>query len=454
MIIVWIAVVLVLLALLWRFMPGKTGMFHSFFPKPRLLLFSAFVWAIACVVLWFTVADELGSRFSLGHVLGVEYPAALAEGADEAAATAHAETTKAADDMWFYQYMALAYILFVVFWLIFSPHKWSRWSVAGSALIIFVIWFQVQIDVLINHWFGEFYDMIQVALSEPGVQNVAASDYYASWIVFAKLALVSITVSVLNSFFVSHYVFRWRTAMNDHYMGLWHKVRHIEGASQRIQEDTMRFAVIVESLGVRFVDSIMTLIAFLPILWGFSGLVKELPIIGAVPHALFWVAIIWSILGTGILAVAGLRLPGLEFRNQRVEAAYRKELVLGEDHENRAQPPTVLELFGNIRKNYFKLYFNYLYFNVFRYAYLQVGVFVPYLALAPTIIAAGFTLGVMRQVIRAFGRVEGSFQFLVNSWTTIVELLSIHKRLVSFEAAIEGRALPGIDQEWQAQQGA
>jgi peptide/bleomycin uptake transporter len=39
-------------------------------------------------------------------------------------------------------------------------------------------------------------------------------------------------------------------------------------------------------------------------------------------------------MGTGLLAV-GIKLPGLEFKNQRVEAAYRKELVYGEDDEPR-----------------------------------------------------------------------------------------------------------------------
>ena len=49
-------------------------------------------------------------------------------------------------------------------------------------------------------------------------------------------------VYVITNFFVSHYVFRWRTAMNDYYTSRWDQVRKIEGASQRIQEDTMRFA--------------------------------------------------------------------------------------------------------------------------------------------------------------------------------------------------------------------
>lgn len=51
--------------------------------------------------------------------------------------------------------------------------------------------------------------------------------------------------------------------------------------------------------------------------------------------------------------VVGSKLPGLEFNNQKVEAAYRKELVYGEDHADRAQPATLVELFSRVRKNYF-----------------------------------------------------------------------------------------------------
>ena len=108
------------------------------------------------------------------------------------------------------------------------------------------------------------------------------------------------------------------------------------------------------------------------------------------------------------------------------------------------------ELFANVRWNYFRIYFNYLYFNIVRISYLQAGVMVPYLALAPTILAGGFTLGVMQQIIRAFGRVESSFQYLVNSWVTIVELISIYKRLKAFEATLHNEPLPDIEKEVMA----
>ena len=162
----------------------------------------------------------------------------------------------------------------------------------------------------------------------------------------------------------------------------------------------------------------------------------ELPWIGAVDHSLVWLAIVSAAAGTVLLAIVGIKLPGLEFNNQKVEAAYRKELVFGEDHEDRAQPESVVELFANVRKNYFRLFKHYLYFDIAKWSYLQFSVIVPYIMMGPTIVAGIITLGVLQQILRAFDRVESSFQFLVNSWGIIVELISIYKRLKAFEDSI------------------
>ncbi|MEZ0317856.1 MAG: SbmA/BacA-like family transporter, partial [Methylophilaceae bacterium] len=198
------------------------------------------------------------------------------------------------------------------------------------------------------------------------------------------------------------------------------------------------------------VESIMTLFAFLPVLWSLSAYVSELPLFGNIPAPLFTAAIAWSVFGTLLLAAVGVKLPGLEFKNQRVEAAYRKELVYGEDDHNRAQPPTLKELFADVRKNYFRLYFHYMYFNVARSLYLQADNIFAYLILVPTIVAGKITFGILQQILTAFSQVSNSFQYLVNSWTTIVELISIYKRLSAFEAAIKHEPLPKIDQNLAA----
>lgn len=336
--------------------------------------------------------------------------------------------------LWTYIYIFIAGMGFALMWYFFERNRWYVWSVFGSTVIILTTYYNVQISVYLNDWYREFYDLIQAALTDP--DTVTLEEFFAQLSTVAWILTATITVLVLLDFFVSHYVFRWRTAMNDYYMEHWEKLRHIEGAAQRVQEDTMRFARIVEGLGVSFVRSMMTLIAFLPLLWQLSENVTELPFIGPVEGSLVYVAILSAAFGTVLLAVVGFKLPGLEFNNQKVEAAYRKELVYGEDDGARAEPMTVSELFAAVRRNYFRLYFHYLYFGIARWTYLQASVFVPIIALGPTIVSGAITFGIFTQITNAFERVEESFKFLANSWTTIIDLLSIHKRLIAFEAII------------------
>ena len=86
--------------------------------------------------------------------------------------------------------------------------------------------------------------------------------------------------------------------------------------------------------------------------------------------------------------------------------------------------------------------------TLFRYMYLQADNVIAYVFLVPTIVSGKITLGIMNQIIRAFGQVASSFQFLVFSWTTIIELISIYKRLQGFERAIDGLPLSRIDEEF------
>ena len=145
-------------------------------------------------------------------------------------------------------------------------------------------WYQVHLDVRINSWFGDFYDLLQKALSKEG--DVSRDELYGFIFTFSRIAATYIVVAVLLTFFTSHWTFRWRQAMNDHYMKHWSQLRGIEGASQRVQEDTRLFARMVESIGAQLLQSVLTLVAFLPILSELSEKVHELPLLGEVPNAM------------------------------------------------------------------------------------------------------------------------------------------------------------------------
>ena len=316
----------------------------------------------------------------------------------------------------------------------FTQRKWQLWSWIGSFIILLSLWIQVQIDVKINEWFGQFYDMIQKALAAPN--SITIEEYWASLLSFITLAGIYVALATIVAFFTAHYLFRWRTAMVEWYHGVYDKARTIEGASQRVQEDTIKFSRIMEGLGTSLIEAIMMIIEFTPILFGLS---IGIPILffGDWNYGLIVGAFIWTIGGTLFLIALGiiLRLVGVEYDLQKQEAAYRKLLVIAED-DMTVRPKNINELFDDVRKIHYLSYLRYLYFNLGRIAYLQANVLSAYVFLAPAIVAGLVTLGVMQQIIRAFGRVEGSMQYIFKSWPTIIELASVYKRLREFESKI------------------
>jgi peptide/bleomycin uptake transporter len=317
----------------------------------------------------------------------------------------------------------------------FFDRKWILWAWLGSLLILSSLWVQVKIDVEINNWFGEFYDMIQKALATPNA--ITIEEYWSSLFSFIYLAGIYVAIAVVVSYFTSHYLFRWRASMVEWYHAVYDQARTIEGAAQRVQEDTIKFSRIMEQLGTSLIEAVMVLIQFVPILFGLS---MGIPIFffGDWQYGLLTGALIWSIGGTLFLIGLGwfLRLVGIEYDLQKKEAAYRKILVIAEDDQT-IRPKTIGELFEDVRSIHYLSYLRYLYFNIGRIAYLQANVLSAYVLLAPAIVTGVVTLGVMQQIIRAFGRVEGSMQYLLKAWPTIIELLSVYKRLREFERRIQ-----------------
>ena len=317
----------------------------------------------------------------------------------------------------------------------FTERNWFLWSWLGSFVILSSLWIQVKIDVKINEWFGEFYDMIQKALSAPNA--ITIEEYWASLLSFGYLAALYIAVMVVVLYFTAHYLFRWRSAMVEWYHSVYDQARTIEGASQRVQEDTIKFSRIMEGLGTSLIESVLVLVEFFPLLMTLS---VGIPILwfGDWQYGLVSGAFIWAVGGTILMIVLAwlLRLVGIEYDLQKKEAAYRKILVIAED-DGSIRPKSLDELFQGVRQIHFKSYLYYLYFSIGRLAYLQANVLAAYIFLAPAIVAGVMTLGVMQQIIRAFGRVEGSLQYLFRAWPTIIELASVYKRLREFENKIE-----------------
>ncbi|MCP4522529.1 MAG: putative transporter [Cytophagales bacterium] len=333
----------------------------------------------------------------------------------------------------------------------YASKEWAFKAYGGLFLLIASIWVQVQMTVAFNEWYGKFYNLLQKAgdykdKSQEGIDKffdlLSSLDYITNGFEgqpsFLVIAMPIVLLHTVLSWYTRVYGLMWREAITFYYVDLWKSsTGDLEGASQRIQEDCYKFAKIVEKLGLDVVKAILTLIAFIPILWKLSNGVN-MPFFEGVEGSLVWVALSVSIGGLAISWFVGGKLPGLEYNNQKVEASFRKELVLAEDNpEDYASPSTILELFTGIKFNYKRLFMHYGYFDVWISLYGQFMVIVPYLIVGPSLFTGAITLGVLIQVSNAFSKVHEGFSVFLQNWTTITELRSIHKRLKEFHTNLQ-----------------
>lgn len=307
----------------------------------------------------------------------------------------------------------------------FGTKEWRLWAWGGLIFLLSITWVQVQMTVRLNEWYGVFYNILQKAEDIDG--------FWQAMIDFTLIVIPYIFIAVISTYFAQHYAFRWRQALTYHYLPLWEKTENdIEGGSQRLQQDTYEFAKSLESLGLGMFKALLTLIAFTPILWTLSDKVS-LPFISDIEGSLVWIALLTSLGGIVISYFVGIKLPNLEYNNQKVEAAYRKQLVLSEDDKVFAKVPPLMELFTGIRTNYFRIFNHYSYFSLWNNLYGQIMIIVPYLVMAPSLFTGAITLGVVTQTGNAFGKVNDSFSYLIDRWTDITKFISVIKRLKEFE---------------------
>ncbi|EDO9688612.1 putative transporter [Campylobacter coli] len=397
----------------------------------------------------------------------------------------------------------------IMFSSFFKSKKWALWAYLGLFLLLFFLYIQTSLNVAINSWYSDFYNVLQkpkielldsntTQKAEEKFENNAsliqeanqkaqenfqkanfinkgalyyyqslleyffnsramiekesysASDFYALILVFLAIAIPYVLIATINIYFASVYAFKWREAMTFSYLKFWkNKDDNIEGSSQRIQEDTYNFSKIVESLGLSFIRALMTLVAFIPILWTLSDVVSKalfanldesssFYFLKNIDGLLVYVALLISLGGLIVSWFVGIKLPGLEYNNQKAEAAFRKELVYAEDNRKEyAKNETMIELFTGLKFNYKRLFLHYGYFNIWLILFEQMIVIVPFLIMAPGLFAGAIGLGIVMQINNAFDQVRSSFSVFITNWTTITQLRSIHKRLKEFEKNIE-----------------
>jgi putative ATP-binding cassette transporter len=313
--------------------------------------------------------------------------------------------------------------------------------------LVLINQFQVGINVRLSFFNRDWFNAIQ---------NKDAEAFWSLLVtVFLFWAMISVVSNLIEFFLQSVLQIRWRDWLTKAYGASWldegthyrmaFQADETDNPDQRIAEDVRNYINNTYAYSISLLSTISNLVSFSIILWSIPA---EFAVPGTdvvIPGLLFWVALLYSVLGTWLTHLIGRPLIRLEFQQERYEADFRYSLARLREYGEQvallkgeeAEKQNLARRFANVVGNYYALVYRNLKLNIFVSSYFQASVVFPYLLVAPAYFANKITLGVMTQTAGAFGRVESAMQWFIARYQSLASYKAIVDRLTTFEVALD-----------------
>lgn len=209
-----------------------------------------------------------------------------------------------------------------------SDKKWQGIGILSVVIVLNLL--SVFLTVLINDWYKEFWDVLQ------------AYQFDQFWYLvgkFSLIALIYISIGVYAVYLQQMLQIKWREWMTDRYLVQWLKNKayyrlklagnDMDNPDQRISEDINQFVALTLSLSIGLLRQLISLVAFVVILWNLSGIIT-VPV-GSYEFTIYgymvWISLIYSIAGTYLTHKVGRLLINLNFEQQKYEADFRFSMM-------------------------------------------------------------------------------------------------------------------------------
>jgi putative ATP-binding cassette transporter len=337
-----------------------------------------------------------------------------------------------------------------IVWRIAAPYFRSEDKRAAFILLGAVIAIElslVAIDVLVNQWNNRFYNALQD-------RNWANFVYETGY--FCVLATINVILAVYQLYLNQWLQIRWRQWMTRRYLGEWlHEANHYrmqlqgdaaDNPDQRITDDIKLFVQMTIGIGLNLLNSIVTLLSFVVILWSLSAQ-AHLNFFGTavvIPGYLVWCALIYAVAGTVLTQWIGSPLVRLDFEQQRVEADFRFNLVRVRENSEQiallrgegAERGRLWTRFSSVIENWYAIMTRTKRLVAFTASFDQAAVIVPYILVAPAYFSDRIQLGGLMQSASAFGSVQKALSFFVAVYRELAQWRAVIARLDGFEKAI------------------
>ncbi|MBR9727391.1 ABC transporter ATP-binding protein/permease [Shewanella intestini] len=336
------------------------------------------------------------------------------------------------------------------FWLLAKPYwinraHWFTWVLL--ALSIGALLSVVEASVWLNTWNKEFYDAL-VDLEFDKIQPLMFE--------FCVIIAIIVVLMVYGQWLQQLVIIRWRTWFTEQLISQWMTDKTYyrmtlgdepDNPDQRIAEDARLLTSDTISLFVGGIQAVAVLFAFTRILWDLSGQLsfewnnETFQIAGY----LFWVALVYSIVGTLVTHYFGHPLHKLNFAQQRKEADFRARLLRRRDSAEQiallkgeaTEQRQLKNSFQFIASNWYSLMNREKKLGLVVNSYHRVAMMVPLFAGIPALMAKSITIGGLFQVRMAFMKVYAGFSWFVHNYAKLTSWSATVERLGTFTDAMQ-----------------
>ncbi|MDR3428904.1 ABC transporter ATP-binding protein/permease [Silvimonas sp.] len=353
------------------------------------------------------------------------------------------------------------------FWRLCRPfwvdraHWWQAWGLL--VLVLSLTGGNIYLNKWFNTWQGDLYNALQ---------TLDFGAFKKLILEFCWISGLTIVAGVYSTYFQQMLQIIWRRWLTRSLLNQWlteqnyyrlqltdHKT---DNPDQRIAEDVDEFVSRSLGLFLSTLSDIGTLVTFSALLWQLSGPLRT--ILGGhqlvIPGYMFWIALVYAVIGTVITFWIGLPLVRLNFFQQRYEADFRYGLIrLRENadavalYKGETQESTILQQrFGNVMSNFWLLMKKRKALGFYVSSYTQLSILFPMVVMAPRVFAKQVTLGVYIQIADAFGQVQGALSSFINNFTEWARWKSVVDRLSTFQSGLDQVAvMPRLQPEYAGQ---
>lgn len=270
-------------------------------------------------------------------------------------------------------------------------------------------------------------------------------------------SIAYISINFAKNYFMETLIINWRQWLTKDLLNNYTDKQYVKlsrmqfkNAGQRIEKDVKSVVRQTISLSMDLLQQTLNVVIFIGALWVAGGALSftVLGLAIVIPGYLVWAAILFAGLSALITQAIAQTLTPLTNKDTTLGADFRRDMEFMDNNAEsiamRRSEGYHKRLFGRmldaIGVNSAELIWVKTKLAAFQDFYMQISWIFPYVIAAPRYFAGKISMGQLNQIGYAFGQVQFSLSWFVNSYGDIARYKTSMERLVELEKAMQADA--------------